>query len=107
MILLPGKKLYWYLQHQERYNHNKLQDLNFNLYNIRLSYHYWKTKASFFTVAINFTENLIKFSTNSLAFDKLCKAIYSTLLIKDFQDSYVYYIHCKTCESTFADVTSL
>ena len=52
------------------------------------------------TDAINFTEN----QTNSLPFETHFKDIYSILLIRGHHESSLFYIHHKTCKSSFAVV---
>ena len=63
-----------------------------------------RQKRAFITDGINFTENLIKNSTNSLPFEKNCYDISSIPLIREHLDSNFYYTHYKTCETSFADV---
>ena len=53
----------------------------------------------------SFTENPTEKSTKSRPFEKLCKDFFSIPLIREHHVSSLYYIHYKTCESSFADVT--
>ena len=57
-------------------------------------------KPSFITDAISYTESLIYTSANPLRLEKHCNDSFSVFPIGELQDSYLYYIHSKTCESS-------
>ena len=104
MIIFLWKILIWYLQNQKSTTTTSCKIWIFQSYTIRLSCQYKNIKTSLLADAISFSENLKWNSTNSLPFENHCNDVYSIPLISEHHDSYLYYIHYKTCESSYADV---